>query len=249
MANITRTKIYGCEEYQIYKYITEDFPFLSYVEYDNGTISYTREFTDLIFRYGRNKYNNTSISNIEKTPNEDLIKYIKQDFPKIQERYERELKNDEPSLAFIYHNKRDLSKQFYYLMINQEFSPESLYKYGKEVYSHIEDGTGYDLVFQSLALLKRTLGKFVEDNIREEIKDRIVEGDKVIVYRGFNKFSREDGFSYTFDKEVADFFAKRWHRKDEESGYVGTYEVEVKDIIAYIKREKEIITEHAIEIH
>ena len=115
------------------------------------------------------------------------------------------------------------------------------YEYIITAYSRIEDDYGYDILSNGM---EYCINK--DKSIKEDIISSIsnyANNDKIITYRGVHKFGRnEDGLSYTLDKKVAEFFAKRWNS----GGIVNTYEIDINDILAFIDEgEKEIISKKA----
>jgi len=63
-------------------------------------------------------------------------------------------------------------------------------------------------------------------------------GKQLTIYRGC-KDNTEDGFSWTLDKEVAEFFANRFDTE----GYVLKGKVDTEQVLTYIDRESEVIVE------
>ena len=68
-------------------------------------------------------------------------------------------------------------------------------------------------------------------------------GEEIVIYRGCSRHGNKNGSSWTIDKKVADWFARRF-LKDGEYGRVYTAKVRKKNIIAYLDtKEKEVIVD------
>lgn len=212
-----------------------ELPFISFVEYSDKYITFSKQLTDLMFHY------NLDLSG--ELPVEEIVDSMLDLAKKFKSIYNKGLKNDEPSTATMFCDKRDKTKQFYKLINNGGFSDKAMYDYSKDIYSSIEDSYGYDLIVMGM---KHYFSKDI--SIKEELEKALeghLEGRFLTIYRGINEKNRVDGLSYTLSTDVAKFFAKRWTKK----GYVNKYRVNIDDVIAFIDNgEKEIITDKAILI-
>lgn len=67
-------------------------------------------------------------------------------------------------------------------------------------------------------------------------------GDEITVYRGYNSKGSEYGLSWTYDKKIAEFFAKRFVNRGD-SGTIAVGKVKKSDVIAYFscRTEHELI--------
>lgn len=210
-------------------------PFISFVEYDDGEITFSKQLTDLMFLY------NLDLSG--DLPAEKIVDGMLDLAEKFKDTYNKGVKEDNPSYATMFCDKRDRTKQFYYMMYNDQFSDRAMYEFAKDTYSGIECDYGYDLLFRGMEYY------YSQDiSIKEEISKALeghIKGSILVVYRGINEKNRIDGLSYTLDLETAKFFANRWGKE----GYVNKYEVNIDDVLAFIDNgEKEIITNNAILI-
>lgn len=210
-------------------------PFISFVEYDDGEITFSKQLNDILFYY-----------NIEMTgefPAEKIVDAMLDYAKKFKEMYNIGVENDDPEIATMFCDKRDKTKQFYNMMINEHFSEKAMYEFAKSSYSSIECDYGYDLLFK---YMKRYITRDI--NIKKEIKTALkshLKGSILEVYRGINSRNRVNGLSFTLDIEVAKYFANRWSN----GGYVNKYKVNINDVIAFIDNgEQEIITDKAILI-
>lgn len=229
------TLIRETEDFTVDKCEFEDLPIIGFTSIDSDILFYSVETSALSFKIANDKG-----IKYEDITNDDLADMMIEDYPKYLELYEKAVKEDDPSIATTYHNKRDLVKQSMKLILSDNFSDMALYNYLVDTYSRIEDG--FEHMFLFIDLIHSKVKKQVLERIKKDLKEyQNLDTDKVLVYRGFNKYSREDGTSYTFSYKTAKFFADRWNSE----GYVNMYEVEVKDILAYIHHEEEIITNNA----
>lgn len=213
-------------------------PFISFIEYDDGEITFSKHLNDLLFHY--------KIEMTNDFPTEEIVDAMLDLANKFKKIYDEGMQNDNPERATMFCDKRDKAKQFYYMMINEHFSEKVMYEFAKNSYSSIECNYGYDLLFESM---KRYISRDI--NIKKDIRKSLeghIKGSILEVYRGINKRNRKDGLSFTLDKKVAKFFADRW----KEEGYINKYEVHIDDVVAFIdNEEQEIITKNAklIEEH
>ncbi len=60
------------------------------------------------------------------------------------------LENEDIIKATIFCDKRDLTKMYYKLLINEDFTYKQLYEYIITAYSRIEDDYGYDIFYFKL---------------------------------------------------------------------------------------------------
>ncbi|GAA0092950.1 hypothetical protein UT300009_29800 [Paraclostridium bifermentans] len=209
-------------------------PFVTFIEYDDSEITFSKQLADLMFMYDV-EYKDGKF-NVEQVVNGmlDLA-------DKFKDNYYQYLEEDCPSSATMFCDKRDKTKQFYKMMLNEHFTDESMYKFALQSYSSIEDGYGYDLLLRGIKLYKKRCD--IQESIKKDLKDHIDNEGYVIIYRGINNKSREDGTSYTLDTKVAKFFANRWNS----NGHIKKCKVHIDDILGYIDNgESEIITEKAI---
>lgn len=208
-------------------------PFISFVEYDDGEITFSKQLTDLMFMY--------NIDMSGEFPAGEIVDAILDLANKFSETYSKGVEEDNPHSATMFCDKRDKTKQFYHMMNNEHFSDRAMYDYAKDAYSSIECDYGYDLLFKGMEYYM-SKDITIKDEISKALQGHL-NGSVLVAYRGFNSKNRIDGLSFTLDKEVAKFFAKRWG----EGGYVNKYEVNIDDVIAFIDNgEKEIITNNAI---
>lgn len=213
---------------------------LSYVMYDDNEISVSFDYTNLIFKEGLlSKFNEMMESD---DIDDFLVKATKKSMGIIREQYKKGVKKNSPHTAFLYHNKRDLTRQIYVALDNHIFDELTMYEYICDSYSVIECGYGYDKLFNRLEELKN--GDYADEittKIIESLDDK-VKDDYIEVYRGINNRNREEGLSYTFNLETAKFFANRWG----DEGVVKKYKVNVDYVVAYIDNgEDEILTDNA----
>ena len=75
-----------------------------------------------------------------------------------------------------------------------------------------------------------------------QLKKQIDSDGYITIYRGFNKYSRENGNSFTLSKKVAIKFSNRW---GEDEGYVNKYQIHIDDVVAFItdRTEAEIVAD------
>lgn len=210
-----------------------DVPFISFVEYDDREITFSKQLTDLKFLYDLDLSNDL--------PAEKIVEGMLDLAEKFKDTYYKGVKQDEPSYATMFCDKRDRAKQFYHMMHNDHFSDKAMYEFAKDTYASIECDYGYDLLFKGMKYY------YSQDiSIKDEISKALeghLKGSILVVYRGINEKNRVDGLSYTLDLEIAKFFANRWG----EEGYINKYEVNIDDVLAFIDNgEKEIITNNAI---
>lgn len=209
-------------------------PFITFIEYDDSIITFSKQLTDMMFLYDV-KYEDGAFD-VKKVVDGmlDLAKQFK-------EQYNKFLKDDCPTSATIFCDKRDKTKQFYKMMLNGHFSDSSMYDFALQSYASIEDGYGYELLFKAIKYYGEKCD--TQKNIKKELKDHIDKDGYIIIYRGINNRSREDGTSFTLNKDVANFFANRWNS----NGCINKYKVHIKDILGFIDNgEEEILTENAI---
>lgn len=236
-------------EFKYYK----DMPIVSYYTIETEDLFYTQDgsYVDFKCRHSLNTdatlgditellVNNLDKSESKDVTEKDIIELLLKDHERYVEAYKKGLATDDPGKCVVYHNKRDLVRQSMKLVLSMKFSNMAIYKYLVDSYSYIEDGYEYMYIFLE------NMWSVIKDEVLEIVKKDLkeyqnIDYDKVLVYRGFNKYSREDGVSYTFNYKTAKFFADRW----DSQGYVNMYEVDVKDILAYIHHEEEIITNNA----
>lgn len=207
-------------------------PFISFVEYDDGEIVFSKQLTDLIFYY--------KIDMSDEFPAEEIVNAILDLAKKYRKIYFDAVEKDDVHKATMFCDKRDKTKQFYHMMYNGHFSDRAMYDYAKDAYSSIECDYGYDMLFKGMEYY------FPQDvSIKKEVRKALeghIKGSILVVYRGINNKNRVDGLSFTLDKKVAKFFADRWG----EGGYVNKYEVHIDDVLAFIDNgEQEIITKNA----
>ena len=123
------------------------------------------------------------------------------------------------------------------------FSDKYRYDFICKHWSRLEDG----YVLEKLAWYMyqyRFSGFRDSDNItaqlKRQLKKQMDKDGYIIVYRGFNDYTNEEGHSYTLSRNVAIWFSRRF---SEEISYVNTYKIHVEDVMAFItnRGEAEII--------
>lgn len=234
------------DDYTIYKVEYPTMDFLSYVGYQDDIFCYTRDINLLLVNYA--VYEEKKLNQTNQTIDisqcymdivcEQLLREHEQIF---KPQYERGLAEDDATIAFLHHSKRDLCQQAEKVFEQGLFSDKAMYEYVTYVYQQMEDA--YELVLPIIVELMERNPQLI-DVVKKDIRDAGILDDELIVYRGFNDKNREDGTSYTFDLEIAKFFAKRW----DSDGYINKYKVNINDVLAYLDGEKEIVTEKAILI-
>lgn len=234
--------IYSKDGVTITKYIFPNLFFCSFLEYEDANLCYSIEISNIALMLQKDeKFQEINLRDID---DKAMIEFMLKRHHVYLERYEEGIKLDEPETAFLFCQKRDYAKQYYKAFYSNKFSEKALYDYAKKLYCYSEDGYGYELLGTFLEILRYKLGIEVTTQLKLDLKNYIQEDGTVVVYRGFNKHSREDGISYTLDYDIAKFFAKRWDSED--VGYINKYKVNLKDISAYISSEKEIVATKAI---
>lgn len=218
--------------------------FLDNIFYEDKDICFTSDKLTLAHRSSMlSKENNNKIIDLNSVSDEQIIDTVLFLADINKKQYEKYQAEGDIFRATIFCDKRDRTVMFYKLLNNKAFTWKSLYEYAVDSYSLIEDSYGYDLLANGMKICIIN-----DDSIKEDIinslKDKIVD-DKVIVYRGENdKNRKQKGISYTFNKKIAEFFANRWSS----NGVVKKYEIKIDDILAYIEKEDEIVSQYARKI-
>lgn len=227
------------DEYSVDLHTFEDMPIVTYVSYEDSELYFSVDSTTLVFKhYMENNIKLDSVTalmdKLKEIGEEEILKYRDM----IRDHYYKCLQEDDPVRALVYHNKRDKVRQVYLILMNGHFSPKAFYELLVDTYSHVEDG------FETLVLMMEAYKMRHDEYVRKEVRKALRQhkgnvGGEVIVYRGFNKYSNPQGTSYTFDYEIAKFFANRW----DSEGKVNEYKIKVKDILAYIpSKEDEVVS-------
>ena len=235
------TILYEKDDIIITEYHYPKIPFLDNLEYEDNTICFTADKMMLAMASKINYTKDDGTININIIKSKDLIDTLLMVAYSNKKTYLEGVNEDNIFKATIFCDKRDLTKMFYKLLINDDFTYKQLYEYATTSYSRIEDDYGYDILVKGM---EYCINK--DKSIKEDIVSSILNhtnDNKIIAYRGVHKFSRnKDGLSYTLDKKVAEFFAKRWNSE----GIINTYKIDINDIIAFIDNgEKEIISKKA----
>lgn len=237
------TILKNTDDYTIYKVEYPTMEFLSYVGYQDDIFFYTRDINSLVVNYvvyEEKKLNQTI--DVSQYSIDIVCKQLLREHEQIfKPQYERGLAEDDAIIAFLHHSKRDLCQQTEKVFEQGLFSDKAMYEYVTYVYQQMEDA--YEQVLPMIVELMERNPQLI-NVVKKDIRDAGILDDELIVYRGFNDKSREDGTSYTFDLEIAKFFAKRWGS----DGYINKYKVNINDVLAYLDGEKEIVTEKAILI-
>lgn len=235
------TILYEKDDIIITEYHYPEIPFLDNIEYEDNTICFTADKMMLAMASKINYTKDDGTIDMNIIESKDLIDTLLMVADSNKKTYLEGVNEDNIFKATIFCDKRDLTKMFYKLLINEDFTYKQLYEYIITAYSRIEDDYGYDILSNGMEYCINK-DKSVKEDIISSISN-YANDNKIIAYRGVNKFGRnEDGLSYTLDKKVAEFFAKRWNS----DGIVNTYEIGINDILAFIDEgEKEIISKKA----
>lgn len=233
--------LYEKDDIIITEYHYPEIPFLDNLEYEDNTICFTADKMMLVMASKIDYVNDDGSINVNNIKSENLIDTLLMIAKTNKKTYLEGVENEDIIKATIFCDKRDLTKMYYKLLINEDFTYKQLYEYIITAYSRIEDDYGYDILSNGMEYCINK-DKSVKEDIISSISN-YANDNKIIAYRGVNKFGRnEDGLSYTLDKKVAEFFAKRWNS----DGIVNTYEIGINDILAFIDEgEKEIISKKA----
>lgn len=214
----------------------EDMPYVAYYTIETEDLFYSQDLPGVNMRC-KNKYN---LADMKDVTTDMAVEFLMEDHKRYVRLYNEGVEKDNPRKCTVYHNKRDLVRQSMKIVLSMRFSNMAIYEYLVDTYSYIEDGFEYMYIF--LENMVSVIKDQVLEKVKKDLKEyQNVTSDKVVVYRGFNQYSREDGTSFTFSLDIAKQFAFRWG----ENGYVNKYEVNVEDIIAYVHHEEEIITNNA----
>lgn len=223
-----------------YSYI--NMSFLDNLEYEDDTICFTADKIKLAIKSKIKYIKDDGTIDINKIKNNELINTLLTIADLNKRTYLEGVKENNIIKATIFCDKRDLTKMFYKLLINNDFSYTQLYKYAINSYSRIEDSYGYDILAKGMEYCINNDSK-IKDNILNSLKDKTDKNGNIIAYRGVNNKNRkDDGISYTLDRKIAENFSKRWNSE----GIINTYKINIDDIIAFIDNgEKEIISKKA----
>ena len=226
----------------ITEYNYPEIPFLDNLEYEDNQICFTADKMQLAMASKINYVDDNGVINMNNVKSENLIDTLLMVAEANKRTYLEGVQEGNIIKATIFCDKRDLTKMYYKLLINEDFTYRQLYEYATISYSRIECDYGYDILSKGM---RYCIDKdhSIKDDIVKSLKKYLNDDNKLIVYRGINKNSREeDGLSYSLDKKVAEFFAKRWNS----NGIVNSYEIDINDVLAFIDEgEKEIISERA----
>ena len=144
-------------------------------------------------------------------------------------------------MGYIY--KLDVVPTLEEMIDKGEFSNKYLYDFICEYWSSIEDGNDLETLAYYLFECRYSLSCRYEitKQLKKQLKKQINAHGYITVYRGFNKYSREDGNSFTLSKDKAIWFSKRFG----DEGYVNKYEIHIDNVIAFItdRNEAEIIAD------
>lgn len=241
------TTIYKNRDVKIKKYISKDFVYLSYITYEDDNLFFSKKIADVAGVYYLSNNINIGVLEIEKVEDSLLCEIVLETYlPTYQTFLKKGVDENNILTCITLHEKTDLARQYMKLALNSSFGSASLYELSKHMYQVNENDAYFDM---ALDFMKSALygvgGEKIKSSVSDELSDFIDEDGFLFVYRGFNKFSREDGVSFTLKKEVADFFARRW----DSDGEVRTYNVHIDNVIAFLGNgELEIVTENAIEV-
>lgn len=145
-------------------------------------------------------------------------------------------------MEYVY--KRDVVPVLEKMIDEGTYSNKYLYDFICEHWSSIEDGYDLETLFEHLDFFRFNYKcrKEITKQLKKQLKKQIDTDGYVTVYRGFNKYSREDGNSFTLSKDVAIYFSNRWGKNE---GYVNKYKVHIKNVVAFItdRNEAEIIVD------
>lgn len=234
--------LYEKEDIIITEYHYPEIPFLDNLEYEDNIICFTADKMMLAMASKINYTKDDGVIDMSIIESKDLIDTLLMVANSNRKTYSEGVNEDNIFKATIFCDKRDLTKMFYKLLINKNFTYKQLYEYATTSYSRIEDDYGYDILSSGM---EYCIDKddSIKDDIFNSLKDKIDNKNKIIVYRGINNKNRKyDGISYTLNIEVAKRFSKRWNS----DGIINTYEVNIDDILAFIDNgEEEIISKKA----
>ena len=123
-------------------------------------------------------------------------------------------------------------------------SDKDIYDFICEEWHRVENGTDLEDLFCYLYDSRYSFScrQGIAKQLKKQLKKQIDSDGYITIYRGFNKYSRENGNSFTLSKKVAIKFSNRW---GEDEGYVNKYQIHIDDVVAFItdRTEAEIVAD------
>ena len=132
---------------------------------------------------------------------------------------------------------------FHRMITERNFSNKYLYDFICKYWSDIENGDHLDYLAYYLEQLRYGFCNYdIENQLRKQLNKQIDDEGYITIYRGFNKYSREEGNSYTLSKDKAIWFSRRFS-KENEAGHVNKYKIHIDNVLAFItdRGEAEIV--------